>query len=429
MAVKDISERLINFDIGEALKIRLENGLTLILKPISIFPITYIRTFAEVTSADDPKDRSGLAHITGSMFDEGIKTPTKEWDYNKIADFVESKGSVIQTHTNGIAIKTLSRYVVDMLEICRDVLVYSSFPEERLQKIKNDTITEIRSRKDDPRHELMNVFRENVYYGTPLTSPDIGYESSVASISRDEVIGFYLRFYRPENTTIVIAGDFNQAEVLGCIRKYFMDWKVEGEFHPNSYSFVPVPPKQLVMIKKQTFQSNIIFGHVGTTRENPDFYKLRVLETILGRGPLFYDRLSSQIREKNGLAYEVWGVLTRDADKFPGTVAIYIGTENKNRDKALQMAKDIVADFAANGPTLQELEGSKEYVLRSLFSQWETIEGYAYYLLNVVRFNKQFDFYREIARSVSELDLETARRLSGEYLRPDELITVIAGPE
>ena len=74
-------------------------------------------------------------------------------------------------------------------------------------------------------------------------------------------------------------------------------------------------------------------GHVGIRRDNPDYYKLLVMDYVLGTGPGFTDRLSARLRDREGLAYTVHGEHHWSADLEPGVFTCYIGTDTDNFDR------------------------------------------------------------------------------------------------
>lgn len=424
----EVVSRLMKFDTGNVTRLTLDNGLKIIMKPLRAFPSVYIRAHVEAGPHNDPSGKEGIAKLTGAMLDEGISAPGRDWNYMQIADFIEGKGAHLSTAINGISAKTLSRYLNDVADVVRDLLIYPSFPEDRFEKLKAETITEIKSRADNPRIQLMDKFREVVFNKTRLAHPAIGYGESVRDVSLQDIKDFFQTYYRPDNTIIVICGDFDPDKLSAKLRQTFASWK-SGGAPPKRENYKIDSPATLepLIIRRKTKQSHIALGHLGITRDDLAYPKLRILETILGRGPLSFDRLTKHIREEGGMAYEVWGMITHSADIHPGAFTVYIGTEAKNTSKAHELAIKVIREFADNGPTEEELKGAKEYYLRSLFSQWETAEGHAMYLLDVTRFNKPLDYFHEIVKSAGEMTLEDAKALSKRYIRPSEIITCIVG--
>ena len=88
----------------------------------------------------------------------------------------------------------------------------------------------------------------------------------------------------------------------------------------------PAQSTQKVLSMPATVQLYLYMGHVGIKRDNPDYYKLLVMDYVLGTGPGFTDRLSSQLRDRQGLAYTVSATITPGAAELPGAFTCFIGT-------------------------------------------------------------------------------------------------------
>src|SRR5438067_9404754 len=114
-------------------------------------------------------------------------------------------------------------------------------------------------------------------------------------------------------------------------------------------------------------QVNVYLGHVGVRRTNPDYFKLLVMDNVLGVGTGFTDRLSSTLRDRNGLAYTVRASITETASEEPGAFEAFVGTYP---DKFLQVKKMLLAEierFVAEPPTAAEVADAQEY-LRSVLA-------------------------------------------------------------
>ena len=82
----------------------------------------------------------------------------------------------------------------------------------------------------------------------------------------------------------------------------------------------PAKFTQKVITMPQAQQLHFYMGHVGIRRDNPDYYKLLVMDYVLGTGPGFTDRLSARLRDRLGLAYTVSANITSSAGEQPGAV-------------------------------------------------------------------------------------------------------------
>src|SRR4029078_4634953 len=122
------------------------------------------------------------------------------------------------------------------------------------------------------------------------------------------------RYFRPENTIIAVVGDIDPSKAIEEIRTRFASWKGEGAWKapaviPATRQTEPRPVTQ--SYKAQ--QARIHLGHVGIERKNPALPALRVMEMILLTSPGFTNRLARNVRDLQGLAYDVNGSITGGA--------------------------------------------------------------------------------------------------------------------
>ena len=114
-------------------------------------------------------------------------------------------------------------------------------------------------------------------------------------------------------------------------------------------------------------QLHFYMGHVGMRRDNPDYYKLLVMDYVLGTGPGFTDRLSARLRDREGLAYTVQANISGiGRPRSRALFTCYIGTEPKNFER---VKKEFLEEFNRirdEKPTKEEVEDAKQYLLGSL---------------------------------------------------------------
>ena len=132
----------------------------------------------------------------------------------------------------------------------------------------------------------------------------------------------------PNNTIVAIVGDFKTDEVIAEIKRLTADWK------PRDVPAAKLPPpkkptrrlRRTIITVPEANQLYVYLGHRGIRRNDPNYYKLLVMDNVLGTGSGFTDRLSANLRDRQGLAYTVNASITGDAGEEPGTFTCFIGT-------------------------------------------------------------------------------------------------------
>jgi zinc protease len=281
----------------------------------------------------------------------------------------------------------------------------------------------------DPTRVARRLFYENAYRGHPYHRPAIGYEKSVKALTLEDVKDYYHRLFRPENLIVVAVGDVDPAVALKELRGRLESWKVDGSWKAPE---VPHATRQTeprpVFETFKAQQARIHLGHVGIERANPDYFALRVMETILSTSPGFTNRLARNVRELQGLAYDVNGSITSGAGQAAGAFQVVLGVEAKDKDKGLQAVMKELQQFLKEGPTDEEVKDAKSYLLSSFVSSWETVEQIADYLLTVKRYGLGSDYATRYYGAVGSVTPEEVLRVARKYIDLDRLTTVIVGP-
>jgi zinc protease len=417
-------------DLGPVREVKLENGLTVLIKSRRDFPILAIQGFVNGGMLFEPEDKAGLATLVGDTLDEGIKDDRgRERTGDELAEEIESLGGKFSTNSNGVSVKVLSEHATQAFDLLRDILRYPSFPEERVKKVREDMLAEIESRDDDSAARARRLFFEEAFRGHPFHRPPQGYEETVKALVRKDCVDYYRRFFRPENAIVSIAGDIDPDRAAEEVRKRFATWKGEGAWSPPR---VPQIARQqeprTVYAHAPTSQVRFQMGHVGIDRSNPDFFTLRVMETILCTSPGFTNRMAKNVRDLQGLAYDVGGSITSGAGQAPGPFTIVLGVEAKDKDKALATVRAELEKFLKDGPTAQEVDDAKNYLLDSFVGSWETVEDVASYMLEVKRYDLGKDYAAQFHRAVSRVTAESVLRAARQYIDLGKMTLVGVGP-
>jgi zinc protease len=170
----------------------------------------------------------------------------------------------------------------------------------------------------------------------------------------------------PNNTIVAVAGDFDADEVIAEVKALVADWK-RAELPNVARPKVELPAKftQTILSMPQAAQLQVYLGHVGIRRDDPDFYKLLVMDYILGTGPGFTDRMSARLRDREGLAYTVSARITGTAGLEPGAFTCYIGTDTDKLDVVRKLFLEELNRIRNERPTAEEVADARTYLIGS----------------------------------------------------------------
>ena len=180
--------------------------------------------------------------------------------------------------------------------------------------------------------------------------------------------------------------------------------------------------KRTLKIDRSITQANIILGHRGVSRDNPDYYVLTVMNYILGGGG-FSSRLVDEIRVKRGFAYSVASFF--DPGRYPGSFQIVLQTKNASAREAITLSLQEMERIQKELVSEKELEGAKKYLIGSFPMRLDTQGKLVNFLGQVEYYGLGLNYpstYPSIIQAVTRDDM---LRVAKTYLRPESIILVV----
>ena len=412
-----------SFDLKAARTVVLDNGLKLLLRENHRLPIVVAEANVRHVRLHEPADQVGIANLMGVLLEEGAGARTGP----QIAKAIEDTGGSLDMNSSGGSVKVLADDTELGLDLLFDSLIRPKFGEDEVESKKDQLLASLAEDEKRPDSRAQRAFRAAVYDRHPLGRPPAK-SDVIKDLKPADLRAFHRTVFVPNNTVVAVVGDFHSDRLIAGIKKRTADWKPGKVPEPN----VPPPPepkaKEEIISDPAAAQLSVYLGHVGIKRDNPDYYKLLVLDYILGTGTGFTDRLSGSLRDRQGLAYSVQAGITSSAGEEPGTFTGYIGTfPDKLADVKAGFLKEInrIRDEA---PSKAEVEDVQKYLTGSLAFSLTSCEEAAAMLLAVDRYRLGADYladYRAAVLSVTPADVQAAAR---KYLHPDRMTIVAAGP-
>lgn len=409
-------------------RVELPNGLVLLLSENDWTPSVSINAVVMAGSRFETDDKAGLASLTGELLDSGTTTRTSQ----EISEIIEAAGGHLATfgdyQSSGVVVTLLSRDIWLGLEVAADLLLNATFPEAKVNQAIDRRAAQIRARLDDPRVRASDEFNEIVFQQTPQHRPPIGYEQTVRSLTRADIVDFYRRFYLPNNTLLAIVGDIDKEEVKSRAEALLGRW----ERVPFERPAVATPRRQAAPVTRFEFvpkeQINIFMGHVGVQRTNPDYYALLVMDTILGSSPGFTSRIPRALRDEQGLAYTTFSNITSSAGLDPGRFIAYIGTAPENLGRAIAGLRSEIQRIVEEPVTADELEVAKLYLTGSFVFRFQRNSQIADFLIDAETYGLGFDYLERYPDLIRAVTVEDVARVARKYIDPAALTTVVVGP-
>ena len=415
-----------SFNLTNTKRIVLPNGLTLLLFEDHRLPIVAAHAYVKDTRVTEPADKAGVANLVGDLLDEGTKTKTGQ----QIATAIENVGGSLSMGATGGTVQVLAPDRALGLGILFDCLTHPNFPAEALERKRAQILSELDDAEQRADVRGRRAFAQMVYGPKhPLSRPSQGLRPIVAKLTAEDCRAFHAPRFVPNNTLVALVGDFNTGEVISEITRLTADWKAAQPPKADLPPITPLPNfTQKIISMPESAQLYVYLGHAGILRLDPDYYKLLVMDYVLGTGPGFTDRLSATLRDRQGLAYSVSATITGNAAEVVGTFSGSIGTyPDKFGVVKDGFLKEIVR-IRDEAPTAQEVEDAKTYLLGSLPFHYTSDAGIASQLLQIERFGLGFDYLDSFRKAVSAVTPADVQAVARKHLHPNHLALVAAGP-
>lgn len=403
----------------------LSNGMRVYLLEDHELPLVSGTALVRTGNLFDPPDKVGLATITGMVLRTG-GTASKTGDeldvqLENIAAGVESDIG----ETNGrVSFSCLKENTAEVLGVFRDLLTSAAFRQDKIDLAKTTLRGSISRRNDDAgsvaAREFANiVYGRNTPYGWMMEYEHVG------RIGRDDLVGFYKRYFFPANIMLAIYGDFSTAEMRATIEKMLGAWDYR---QPAVPPFPPVveKPRPGVFLAPKTDVNQTFFeaGHLGGIFRDKDYPALEVMGDILGGG--FRSRLFQRVRTQMGLAYNIssgWGANYN----HPGLFQVSGSTKSESTAETLKAVREEVERIRTAEVSDEELKTAKDSVLNGFVFNFDTRAKTLNRILRYEYFGYPRDFIFQYQKAIEGVTRADVLRVAREHLKPENLTIVAVG--
>jgi len=378
------------------------------------------------TSSERPA-KSGIAELTTRLLMRGTRTLSA----TKIADLLESVGAAASFRNSQDSIvfqaRMTSEWTKRVLGIVADCLLRPGLSAADVVREKEGLLTDIRLRDDDTTRRGMRELSQIVLpKGHPYRRDRFGTAESVKKTDRNDVRKYFDDVVRQSPVLVVFAGHFKTDEAVNWTRRTFgdRDQKKRTSSRPARDERPASAQKEIVMPHKT--QSDILIGGIASSRTDPDYEPLNLLNTILGELG-FMGRLGERVRDKEGLAYSCSSFV--NSGLFGGSWTALAGVNPRNVTKALALMKEEIQRVSAELVGEQELEDAKQNQIGSALMELESTEGIARTSHSLAHFRLGMDYFMKRRHLFARVTREDLLAIAKKYLDSRMLSTVIVGPK
>ncbi len=403
----------------------LPNGMKVYLLENHELPLVRGSALVRTGNLFDPKDKVGLASVTGETIRSGgtskLSGDQIDVQLENIAADVESE---IGEGSGSVSFSTLKERTDEVMAIFHDVLTDPAFRADKIELWKTQNNSAIERRNDEPMGITAREYT-NIVYGRNNSYGWMMEHASVNKITRDDVVAFYKRYYFPANIILTVQGDFSAPEMKAKIEKLFGTWtytqpavpafpKVDNQAKPGIY----------LATKSDVTQSSFALGHLGGMASDKDNPALQVMASILGGG--FHSRLFRQVRSKLGYAYDVGAGWAAYFD-HPGVFEIEGSTKSPTTIDTLKAVDVEVRKMRSEEVTDKELKSAKDTVLNGFIFHFDTPSKTLNRLVRYRYFGYPDDFIFQYQKAIGQVTRADVLRVAKQYLDPSKFVVVVTG--
>jgi zinc protease len=422
------ASRASNFSSRVARK-QVETGASLLVLENHATPTVSLRGSLRAGSYFERRDKPGLARLTAEMLERGTLRRGKL----EIASQLEAVGAQVDfsadTFAVNIAARMLAKDLTTVLATMAEMLREPSFPEDELEKLKQQAIAGIQEQQSSTGFRAYEKLTALIFEpGNPFyLHPGEKLIESINSITTEDVRSFYKERYGGRSLIFTLVGDVSREDVERQFEEIFKDFGGPESVDINvTDPFPQSEPRREIVVLKDKASVDVLLGTAAPLRRlSEDYYAALLANKALGESTLS-SRLGLEVRDREGLTYGI-NSRFRAPSLAAGPWYIGVSVNPNNVERAINSALSVMRDYVQNGIQPEELENEKASATGSFKVGLATNAGLAQALWNSEFYNLGIDYIDRFPQIIQSITIEEVNAAIRKYFRPDHLTIVIAG--
>jgi predicted Zn-dependent peptidase len=403
---------------------RLDNGLRILTAPMESAQSVTCAIMLAAGSRYETADTNGIAHFAEHMFFKGTERRPTARDISKEIDAIGGEFNAFTgKEYTGYYVKCAAESRDIALDVLVDMLRHSKFDSDEIEREKGVIVEEMNMYYDTPRDFIGGVYEALLYDDQPLGWDIIGRKETVRGATRDTFMGYLDHWYKPARMVVGIGGKVGDG-LHARLEQLLGDLTAAKTGEPEPLRLEPNRDFRVKVHTKQSDQAHICIGVHSYPLEHPDRYALQVLSTILGGG--MSSRLFTEVRERRGLAYYVYGLNHSYTDA--GSLYAQAGVDINRIDDAVTTIADELRKVAKEAVPADELEKAKSFSKGRFVLQLETSQGLIMFGLRREVLESRTPDPEEILAELEKVTAEDVSRVATDLLEQRGLNLAVIGP-
>jgi zinc protease len=412
---------------GRAATRVLDNGLTIVVQEEHTAPLASVWCWYKVGSKDEVPGLTGVSHWVEHMNFKGTTNIPRD----QVKGIIEQFGGSWNGYTwidQTTYLETATRDALDrMLFIESERMANGLYDPEDVESERTVIISELQGGENDPDQLLDTEVTAAAFKAHPYGHPTIGWLSDLRRMTRDELYGYYRRYYVPNNATLVVVGDVEPDDVFRAADRQF-GGIAPGVVPPRIYSSEPAQiGERRVTISREGTTAYLKIAYHAPAVGDPDFVAMLMIDAVLtgAKGVNLWSSFRTPPPQRSArlyrslvdsrLASSVGGAVLPTQDPFLYSISI-TANDGVALGAVEQAAVEQLDGLAARGVTDQELAKARRQLTARLVFENDSVTNIAHqigYFATVAN----VEVYRELASRIPSVSLEQVNAAAARYLR------------
>jgi predicted Zn-dependent peptidase len=303
------------------------------------------------------------------------------------------------------------------------MFLHSKFDAEELEREKGVIVEEINMYTDTPRDIVGQVYDTARYGDSPIGRPIIGTKETVRAATRETFTDYLSTWYKPERIAIGLGGGVTES-LVADVRERFGGLAAEST-PALPETIVPTIAEPIVAVEqREGDQAHIVLGVDGLRTADEDRYAMAVWQAVIGGG--MSSRLFTEVRERRGLAYYVFGRNASYSDT--GSFAVQAGVDINRAALAVEVIADELRRMVAEPIPADEIAKAKRYLIGHTVLNQEDPAGRIFFGLRRELLDDGWVDLDTVIRGIEAVTIEDLLRVGERVVRLDHAVLAAVGP-
>jgi predicted Zn-dependent peptidase len=403
---------------------RLDNGLRILTAPMESAQSVTCAIMLAAGSRYETPDTNGIAHFAEHMFFKGTERRPTARDISKEIDAIGGEFNAFTgKEYTGYYVKCAAESRDVALDVLVDMLRYSKFDPDEIEREKGVIVEEMNMYFDTPRDFIGGVYEELLYDDQPLGWDIIGRKETIRGATRETFASYVDSWYTPSRMVVGVGGKIGDG-LHDRVQELLGDMAEAETGEPEPVQLSSNGDARVKLHTKASDQAHICLGVHSYPLEHPDRYVLQVLATILGGG--MSSRLFTEVRERRGLAYYVYGLNHSYTDA--GSLYAQAGVDINRIDDAVTTIAAELRNIADEAVPEDELEKARSFAKGRFVLQLETSQGLIMFGLRREVLETRTPDPEEILAELDKVTAEDVSRVAQDVIKRGGLNLAVIGP-